>query len=78
MYSKPAVLDYEELRGLLELGPWDCAYGVHILEYGMGHGPHPTLIVTIRTGVRLVRIEGNYSNSSRVGLLSYYRVRTFM
>jgi hypothetical protein len=28
---KPAVLDYEELGGLLDLQPWDCAYSVHFL-----------------------------------------------
>jgi hypothetical protein len=28
---KAAVLDYEELGGLLDPGPRDCAHGVHIL-----------------------------------------------
>jgi hypothetical protein len=28
---KPAVLDYEELGGLSDPGPRDCAHGVHIL-----------------------------------------------
>jgi hypothetical protein len=28
---KPAVLDYEELGGLLDPGPHDCAHGVYIL-----------------------------------------------
>jgi hypothetical protein len=36
----------------------------------MGHGPHPTPIVTTRTGVELVGTEGNYPSSTRVGLLS--------
>jgi hypothetical protein len=27
---KAAVLDYEELRGLLDLGPRDCAHGLHL------------------------------------------------
>jgi hypothetical protein len=29
--QKPAVLDYEELGGLLDRGPRDCTHGVHIL-----------------------------------------------
>jgi hypothetical protein len=28
---KPAVLDYEELGGLSDPGPWDCPHGVRIL-----------------------------------------------
>jgi hypothetical protein len=29
---KPVVLDYEELEGLSDLGPRDCAHGVHIFR----------------------------------------------
>jgi hypothetical protein len=38
----------------------------------MEHGPHPTPIVTTRIGVGLVRTEGNYPSSTRVGLLRSY------
>jgi hypothetical protein len=44
--QKPAVLDYEELRGLLNLGPRDCTHGLHLIGYGVGHGPCPTPVVT--------------------------------
>jgi hypothetical protein len=55
---------------MLDPGSWECVYGVHILRYGMGHGPHPTPIVTTRIEVRQVGTEGNYPSSTRVGLLS--------
>jgi hypothetical protein len=29
--QKPAVLDYEELEGLSDPGPWDCAHGLHLI-----------------------------------------------
>jgi hypothetical protein len=29
---EPAVLDYEELRGLSDPGPWNCAHGLHLTE----------------------------------------------
>jgi hypothetical protein len=44
----------------------------------MGHGPHPTPIVITRIGVELVRIEGNYPISPRVGLLSSYLAKISM
>jgi hypothetical protein len=75
---KPAVLDHQELGSLLDLEPWDYAHGVHILGQGMGHGPHPTQVVTTYTGVELVGTEGNYPSSTRVGLLSSYLARISM
>jgi hypothetical protein len=50
----PAVLDYEELGGLSDLGTRDCGRGVLFLGYGMGHGPHPISIVTTRSVVGLL------------------------
>jgi hypothetical protein len=75
---EPIVLNYEKLRGLLDPGPWDCAYCIDYLEYGIGHGPHPTSVVTTRAGVEVVRTEGNYPSSTRVGLLSSYLTKIFM
>jgi hypothetical protein len=53
-FRKPAVLDYEELRGLSDLGTRDCAHGVLFLGYGIGHGPHPISIVTTPSIVELL------------------------
>jgi hypothetical protein len=50
----PAVLGYEELGGLSDPGTRDCPRGTLLLEYGMGHGPRPTSIVTTRDAVELL------------------------
>jgi hypothetical protein len=73
---KPAVLDYEELGGFSDPEPRDCTHGVYILGLEMGHGPCPTPVVTIHTGVELVRTEANYSSSTRVGFLTSYLATT--
>jgi hypothetical protein len=44
----------------------------------MGHGPHPTPVVTTCIGVELVEKEGNYPSNTRIGLLSSYSARTSM
>jgi hypothetical protein len=49
----PAVLGYKELGGLSDPGTRDCPRGILLLRYGMGHGPHPTSIVTPRSAVGL-------------------------
>jgi hypothetical protein len=38
----------------------------------MGYDPRRTSIVTTRTLVGLVRTEGNYASSTRIGPLSSY------
>jgi hypothetical protein len=53
-YSDTAVLDYEELEGLSDPGTRDCPHGTLHLRYGMGHGPHPTSVVTTRNVVGLL------------------------
>jgi hypothetical protein len=50
----PAVLGYEELEGLSDLGTRDCPHGTLLLGYGMGHGPCPTSIVTTHNAVGLL------------------------
>jgi hypothetical protein len=77
-YSRACSLDYEELGSLSHPEPWDCAHSVLILGYPVGHGPHPTVVVTTHTGVGLVRTEGNYLSSTQVGLLNSYLARISM
>jgi hypothetical protein len=49
-----AVLDYEELKGLLDPGTRDCARGILFLGYGMGYSLRPTSIVTTHSAVGLL------------------------
>jgi hypothetical protein len=50
----------------------------------MGHGPHPTSVVTTRSVVGLLTISKlvgdnrNYPKSTQVGLLGLYPTRTSM
>jgi hypothetical protein len=61
--EEPAVLSYEELGGLSDLGPRGCVHqGVHI---GLGDRtcPVPYLCCILPAcGVELVDSEGNYSS----------------
>jgi hypothetical protein len=50
----PIVLGYEELGGLSDSGTRDCPCGTLLLGYMMGHGPHPTSVVTTRNAVGLL------------------------
>jgi hypothetical protein len=50
----PAVLGYEELRGLTDPGTQDCTRGTLLLGDGMGHVPRPTSVVTTPNAVRLL------------------------
>jgi hypothetical protein len=64
------VLGYEEFGALSDPEQRGCAHSIEYSTIGMGHVPYFICDITIRTGVELVEIEGNYPSSIRVGLLS--------
>jgi hypothetical protein len=68
--EEPAVLSYEELGGLSDLGLWDCVHNVVYSGLGDRTCPIPYLCCTLLIcGVGLVGTEGNYLSCTRVPFL---------